>query len=367
MSNASDTANVDQGTDISDSFSALFFGSIISFVRYGCTNLDISKQISGLDPDPVFLCASYFPRPEDLDSVSAQHVVYRLLNVACTCLVTVHLNNHLILHFGSDLSLLLQNSVPFQINTLLTTFIITAVDLFLAKQVHDLGQLHWSVGLTIAVTAVVAFCMSVVTTTITLVSESTAEQFLASRAGIAITATDNALFTLSELLASGGLAWSLHRSKTGIKRTDGILAKLFTWMVTRGALLSVIQLLQTILFFAQPFTLNWIPFHLFQSKLYVITTLSLLNSRKALRRRVNLFTSSYTESTGDHAISPHYSGGDRQRRGTIDIAYRLGPNGTDIPDGESALGVRSSQKDQEPSLNEQPETAFQMQKMPAGD
>ncbi|THU97996.1 hypothetical protein K435DRAFT_661824, partial [Dendrothele bispora CBS 962.96] len=82
----------------------------------------------------------------------------------------------------------------------------------------------------------------------------------------------NALFTLSELLASGGLAWSLHRSKTGIKRTDGILVKLFTWMVTRGALLSVIQLLQMILFFAQPLTLNWIPFHLFQSKLYVITT-----------------------------------------------------------------------------------------------
>ncbi|THV01136.1 hypothetical protein K435DRAFT_621941, partial [Dendrothele bispora CBS 962.96] len=77
--------------------------------------------------------------------------------------------------------------------------------------------------------------------------------------------------TVCELAATIALAYSFYKSRTGIRRTDAILSRLFTFVVTRGLLLSVIQILSMVLFFARPDKEYWIPFHLFQSKFYVIT------------------------------------------------------------------------------------------------
>ncbi|KAK7442537.1 hypothetical protein VKT23_016135 [Stygiomarasmius scandens] len=127
-----------------------------------------------------------------------------------------------------------------------------------------------------------------------MISETFATTFFVSRAGMATIGLGNVLYTIAELVATVALAWSFYKSKTGIRRTDSILTRLFGWFVTRGILLSIVQVLSLALYLANPLSFIWVSLHFLQSKFYVITTLSLLNSRKHLRRRINIFDSAFS-------------------------------------------------------------------------
>ncbi|EEB99815.1 hypothetical protein MPER_00408, partial [Moniliophthora perniciosa FA553] len=85
----------------------------------------------------------------------------------------------------------------------------------------------------------------------------------------------SSLATLTDILASGAFSWSLKDARTGFKQTDTILQRLFQYLVARGLLVTVAHLCFTTMFLIDPLNLNWFPFHLSLSKLYVITIISL--------------------------------------------------------------------------------------------
>ncbi|THU90353.1 hypothetical protein K435DRAFT_272484 [Dendrothele bispora CBS 962.96] len=259
MSNGTATLP-NEGVSVSEVGSPIFFGSIISLILMGVT---------------VVQSWTYFNNNRDSLRLRCFVSTIVVLNIACTCLLIVELYSHLILHFGSDPMLVVLPTKSLGVELLLNIFIIILVDFFLANQIRNLGQTHWSVVVVVVFAATVAFGIVFSTCTMSLASPSLSEVLFATQLGLGLIGTGNALFTCAEVVASIALAWSLHHSKTGIRRTDGILTKLFTWMVTRGLLLSVIQVLSMAFYFANPLSPHWIPFHLLQSKLYVITTLSL--------------------------------------------------------------------------------------------
>ncbi|KAJ3923872.1 hypothetical protein F5877DRAFT_62988 [Lentinula edodes] len=84
-----------------------------------------------------------------------------------------------------------------------------------------------------------------------------------------IVALENAMTTMCEVVATTALAWSLHSSRTGVPRTDNILHKLHNYTITRGVLLTVVQILSLVFYVAQPTKLTW------------------LNTRSSLRRRLD--------------------------------------------------------------------------------
>ncbi|KAI3606306.1 hypothetical protein WG66_009587 [Moniliophthora roreri] len=88
---------------------------------------------------------------------------------------------------------------------------------------------------------------------------------------------------LGDLAVTVALLWSFRHSRTGFKKTDGLLQKLLQYTVTRGVLMTLLQSCLLIVYLSQPGSLSWTALYYCESKLYVITMLAMLNSRASLR------------------------------------------------------------------------------------
>ena len=67
----------------------------------------------------------------------------------------------------------------------------------------------------------------------------------------------NAFATMSDAITTVALSTSFVKAQTGIRRTDRILQKLLLFVVTRGMLVSVVQVAMIILCLVQPEELYW--------------------------------------------------------------------------------------------------------------
>ncbi|KAF4622027.1 hypothetical protein D9613_009541 [Agrocybe pediades] len=69
------------------------------------------------------------------------------------------------------------------------------------------------------------------------------------------------------------------RSESGVKQTVSILERLLVIVVARGSLVTVANGLIIVLYIIYPMQLYWLAVQFFQSKLYIVTLLSMLNDR----------------------------------------------------------------------------------------
>ncbi|KAH7929904.1 hypothetical protein BV22DRAFT_1125433 [Leucogyrophana mollusca] len=77
------------------------------------------------------------------------------------------------------------------------------------------------------------------------------------------------------------LCYYLHQRRTGRKRTDSIINRLLLYSINTGAVTSFFAILVVIMFLGLPDTLAFIGFVQVQSKLYAVSFLATLNSRKS--------------------------------------------------------------------------------------
>jgi len=77
--------------------------------------------------------------------------------------------------------------------------------------------------------------------------------------------------------------------------TLSVIKALIFFTVNRGVLVAVTQVGHLIAYLTSPTGVYWLPFHLCQSKIQVITLLAMLNSRDTLRTKMNVPV--YTERT----------------------------------------------------------------------
>ncbi|THV05902.1 hypothetical protein K435DRAFT_834563 [Dendrothele bispora CBS 962.96] len=319
------TTPLNPGFDVSGLAAPYFFGGVISFVMVGIT-----------------IVQGWTYMTQNRDSLRLRLFSNEHRGVMC------HISAS---DIDANPQYLLTPSLPLGVELLFNTIIIVGIDFFLANQIRGIAQTHWTVPIFIVVTAIIGFGLIFSLTVATMVSVNIAEHFFTSRMGMAITSLGNACYTVAEVMATIALGWSLHKAKTGIRRTDSILTKLFTWMVTRGILLSIIQVLSMILYLVSPASFLWVPFHLIQSKIYVITTLSLLNSRKYLRRQINIFDSDYSNQLATDNPTTTPSGDRSDRPQLVDGSRSVPLVEIDISTNED-LQVQSaiSDKDMESAL-----------------
>ncbi|KJA28904.1 hypothetical protein HYPSUDRAFT_74067 [Hypholoma sublateritium FD-334 SS-4] len=93
---------------------------------------------------------------------------------------------------------------------------------------------------------------------------------------------------VADIIIASSLVTFFHSKRTGIKRQDemtgNILDKLIVYAGSRGALLTLCQIVYFILFTAFPNHTYWLPAHQMIPKVYVNSVLASLNARKAFER-----------------------------------------------------------------------------------
>jgi len=87
--------------------------------------------------------------------------------------------------------------------------------------------------------------------------------------------------SLCDILVSAAIVRSLWRSRTGISRTNDIIARLIIWTVNTGILTSVCAILDMVVFSAFPRTLLHLFFNILLGKLYANSVLATLNNRRS--------------------------------------------------------------------------------------
>jgi len=91
-----------------------------------------------------------------------------------------------------------------------------------------------------------------------------------------------------DILLTIGLCVAFSPGKSEFKRTKMVLHRLLMYSITRGILTALVQIGHVAMYLIDPSKfLFWISLHLPLSKLYVITTLVILNSRPTMRKQLD--------------------------------------------------------------------------------
>ncbi|KAJ3889665.1 hypothetical protein GG344DRAFT_66927 [Lentinula edodes] len=226
------------GFDLSSIFDAFFYGVIISTGLFGISIVQLWTYIN-LSRDRwmfrvVVITVFFMDMATTYLDIGLLHnyLVTPSMFISKQILDFAQLQ---ISHFG-DLSIFSSYSNLLDMEILFTALIVFVVDLYFASRVYL--PVFTRLGFT-------------------------------SKDNEIIVALENAMTTMCEVVATTALAWSLHSSRTGVPRTDNILHKLHNYTITRGVLLTVVQILSLVFYVAQPTKLTW------------------LNTRSSLRRRLD--------------------------------------------------------------------------------
>ncbi|KAK7054326.1 hypothetical protein VNI00_003519 [Paramarasmius palmivorus] len=174
-------------------------------------------------------------------------------------------------------------------NAVLKVVTIIIVQIFFINQVYILKRVHRAVAYFILLCATGAFAAGLAFVvygirdpTINMSSDRTSMIFTVARCTFA---------ALGDVAVTSALSWSFRVSKTGIKRTDTLLQRLLQYTVTRGALVTAIQICTLIVYVVNPASMDWSALHYCEGKVYVMTMLAMLNSRSTLRDDGNVIMS----------------------------------------------------------------------------
>lgn len=262
------------GIDLSATHDGLFYGFVLSTAFLG-----------------ISVVQGWLYLNNNNDKWPLRTVVFLLLamDFATTVLSTQAFHHYAIANFG-NLELIQRVTPSLDIEFCVSIVVVLVVEVFFASRILQLNPGKYIVpGLTV-LTAVLAAIFSTVGA-VELFKNATPAGFAEKNIEIQVTLS-NGLSAISDILATVSLSVSFFKAKTGIKRTDTILQSLFLFVVTRGVLVTVVQLLILILYVAGPSKLWWLPLHLLVTKVYAITMLSMLNARPALRKTRALVTDS---------------------------------------------------------------------------
>ncbi|KAE9395501.1 hypothetical protein BT96DRAFT_922783 [Gymnopus androsaceus JB14] len=274
------------GSNALPALNGLYYGAIVSALLFGITILQawIYVNSTSTSKDKRFL--KIF-----LGVLIALDLIH---TVAVTELVHVYV---VLDNFSDDPKLTAELSATTILEgftMLLTTFM---VQIFFASRVYILRRTHWAVPLFIALTSGGSFVAGILSAVFQAASFGTG-MFKAAFA------SNGALAALSDASATIALLWSFKSSAINLSaNTNSMLQRLYQYSVTRGVLVTLVQICIVVFIFVDIEKLYWLPFHFCEGKLYVITTFAILNNRPNSRER-DVQMSSIKHSTMHFATRP---------------------------------------------------------------
>ncbi|KAI3610051.1 hypothetical protein WG66_007277 [Moniliophthora roreri] len=238
---------------------------------------------------------TYFNRNKDNWLLRLLVLSMVVLDLAASVLEIIPYRYLLIVHFGNVLAVTSEKSIRHTMETVIISAVIAfIVQIFFASRVYvreyskkkvilsDLNKravnrLHRVVPVFIILCAIgtlVIGIQGIMHPSIRLLFDPKTKLKLGLSCGLA---------ALCDLSATMALTWSFRMSKTGFKMTDTMLYKLLQFTVTRGILVTLVQVSLFALYVGDdPVKLKWTAPLFCGSKVYVIT-MRALNSRSSLR------------------------------------------------------------------------------------
>lgn len=162
------------------------------------------------------------------------------------------------------------------VQVLLAASVVFLVELFFASRVYLLNKDSWYAPV------IVTGCAIGALVPITLLFVDNMKHNLAAELSLMRWKIEMAIFNcfsiIGDSVVTAALCWKLSIHGTGVKRTQTILHQLFLYFITRGLLVTLNQVANLIAYEIQTVSFHWMPFHFISSKLYIITTLAILNA-----------------------------------------------------------------------------------------
>ncbi|EAU86926.2 hypothetical protein CC1G_09783 [Coprinopsis cinerea okayama7 len=93
--------------------------------------------------------------------------------------------------------------------------------------------------------------------------------------------------TGADLSVAIALVWLLRRSRTGFRKTDGLIKTLMLYTINTGLIVAIDAALGMILYVVMPRNFIFLGFYLLLSKLYLNSYLATMNARQDLRDKIN--------------------------------------------------------------------------------
>ncbi|KAJ3730840.1 hypothetical protein C8R42DRAFT_651176 [Lentinula raphanica] len=259
------------GIDMSGVFAPFFWGFFVSIFLGGIT---------------IVQAYMYFPHPNDRTIVQVLAATMLILDLISSALVAESLYYYLIPHFGS-LAPLEYITPELSAECLISGILTFISQMYFVYQIYSvkrIGLLAWTVIGILTLFAILTFVGGI---------GCVATMYVFAYGVLADRNKDFAIFfglakgfgAVTDILATIAMCTSLSNAKTGIRQTDNLIKNLIQYVVERGGVVTLIQTLLLITFYAAPNRLYWLAFHINVTKLYANTFFCMLNARKSLWER----------------------------------------------------------------------------------
>ncbi|RDB16317.1 hypothetical protein Hypma_003036 [Hypsizygus marmoreus] len=260
-------ASLDIGNDISSIIDGMFFGLLVSTLLSGIT---------------IAQGWTYFHNNKDRWPTRSFIVLLLVLDTVETCFSIQILHHYLISNFGNVDALRVYTrfvSVAFIISATVSSL----VHLFFARRLYIVGGNLWLPGIIIVLTIAMLVLGICIVPSRRLTHSLDKFQLPAVKTQLTVFHT---LGVLTDLLVTVAFIVVFSRASMEFKRTRTLIHQLLVYTATRGILIFLAQIVHLIMFLVDPANmLFWNSAHLSLSKIYVITTLVSLNSRRYLNKR----------------------------------------------------------------------------------
>ncbi|EIM81295.1 uncharacterized protein STEHIDRAFT_86647 [Stereum hirsutum FP-91666 SS1] len=204
-----------------------------------------------------------------------------LMDTTNTVAVCEFVFDKLVTHFG-DVAYLQTAGWAFPLDALTVGSLATMVQLFFAWRVRVISGSNWLTGL-IVVVSVASFLTAIGTSVATAIIQ----EFPKLHKSRPIGGTWLAFSAVCDILITTALVVSLRRFRTGIDRTDGVIARIVRVNMETGLLTAIVATVDFIVLFASPSVLH-LGFNIPLGKLYVNSVLATLNWRARMPDDTNV-------------------------------------------------------------------------------
>lgn len=261
------------GVDMSQTLGPLFWGTLVSMILTGIT---------------ILQAYHYFPSK---DRPVLQYIAISMLtlDVLSSALAAQGLYHYLLPQFGSLIPL--GHLVPaLAVECVATTFIIAISQFYFAWQVHAMGQsnfIKYGVSGSVVILSLLAFAGGLGCSIAMFLFSA---NILTSRSRIfnAMAGLAKAPAALADIIATSSLCFSLGYSRTGVRATDSVIKTLIGFVIQRGVIVSLIQTVFLIVFYASSSHLYWVGLHVNVTRVYANTFFAMLNGRENLKKELEI-------------------------------------------------------------------------------
>jgi len=264
---------------LQSTFGSAFVGLVVSAVLYGVTILQTYLY--------------YRNYPEDNKILKWMVAILWVLDTTHLVLCTISVYSVLVLNFNNP-DILLTPTWSMNVQTDFNGLIGLIVEVFYARRVWIVSRNIYLTAV-ILVLAVIHFGLGIV---------FTIGSFETSRANFGslvwVTSVGLGSAAAADMLIGISLCYYLSKNRTGVKRTDNLIATLMKYSLSTGFLTGIIACAVVLTFGIMPNNFVYVAFFWLLGKCYVNSVLAALNSRESLREKAhhNLNDGSFLHLSG---------------------------------------------------------------------